>query len=346
MNTIGPIRLTEKHDTISERGAEFFARRRFGKWNEADQAELDAWLAESVLHRVAYLRLEGIAERTDHLAAIHAFKIGSKPLHLALGSGAKSGYRRLVLPLLLAASVALIAPFAAPLVKSLLQPPLRSFSTDVGGRTLLKFGDGTEFELNTNSAVRYRMSNHERMVWLDKGEVWFHVAHDAANPFTLIVGKHRIADLGTEFLVRRASGRMEVALLNGRASLSTDGMQTAMLTPGDDAVATSVSISVTRKNPQELSDVLAWRRGVLVFRSTRLADVIREVNRYTTTKLVIADPAVANLRFTGEIATRDFEDFLTLAQAGLHLHVDRKGDEILISGSTDTKTAARNKRGQ
>jgi transmembrane sensor len=191
------------------------------------------------------------------------------------------------------------------------------------------------------------MSNHERSVWLDRGEVWFHVAHDPKNPFVLNVGSHRVSDLGTEFVVRRNSANVEVALLNGRATLSTDGMQTAMLTPGDDAVATTTAISVARKTPQELDDALAWRKGVLVFRSTRLEDVIREVNRYSATQLVIADPSVAALKFTGEITTRDFEDFLALAQAALCLRVDRQGDEILISRmARKTKTLAHNKRGE
>lgn len=347
MNTLHPIRIDEPHDAISERAAEFFAERRFGPWDDANQSALDAWLAESDLHRVAYLRLEAIAARTDHLVAIHAFKPGARPFRFQGLGTAWSKYRLYAAPLLIAASLALVAPYVSSLVAALFEPPLRSFSTDVGGRTLLRFGDGTEFELNTNSAVRYRMSNRERSVWLDKGEVWFHVAHDSKNPFVLTVGNHRISDLGTEFVVRRNSGKVEVALLNGRASLSTDGMQTAMLTPGDDAIATATAISVTRKTPQELDDALAWRKGVLVFRSARLEDVIREVNRYSTTQLAIADPAVADLRFTGEITTRDFEDFLALAQTALHLRVDREGNEILISRMNEgTKTLAHNKRGE
>jgi transmembrane sensor len=347
MNTLHPIRIDEPHDAISDRAADFFAQRRFGPWHDADQSALDAWLAESDLHRVAYLRLEGIAARTSHLAAIHTFKSGARSSRFQGMSAGWSKYRLYAAPLLIAASLTFVAPYVGSLVNALFEPPLRSFSTDVGGRTLLRFGDGTEFELNTNSAVHYRMSNHERSVWLDRGEVWFHVAHDPKNPFVLNVGSHRVSDLGTEFVVRRNSANVEVALLNGRAILSTDGMQTAMLTPGDDAVATTTAISVARKTPQELDDALAWRKGVLVFRSTRLEDVIREVNRYSATQLVIADPSVAALKFTGEITTRDFEDFLALAQAALCLRVDRQGDEILISRmARKTKTLAHNKRGE
>ena len=172
----------------------------------------------------------------------------------------------------------------------------RVYSTDVGGPSLIDLSDGTQMALNTDTALRFRMTNEERTVWLEKGEAWFHVAHDAAHPFTVIVGKHRITDLGTEFLVRSDTGRFEVALVKGRAALSTGGAhsQIAMLTPGDEVVATPASTSFTRKTPDELADELAWQHGVLKFRHTRLADAVAEFNRYNTTKLVIADPSIAD----------------------------------------------------
>ncbi len=331
MKTFGPAISAWTHDPISERAADFLERRRFEEWSETDQAELDAWLAESALHRVAYLRLEGAAAYAEHLTTVHLFKPYKKPPEPASRSDGKFRHRRFLLPLLAAASIALFAALGIPFVMSLLQPPDRNFSTDVGGRTLVKFADGTEIELNTDTAMRFRMTTAERTVWLDKGEAWFRVAHNAENPFTVIVGNHRVTDLGTEFLVRRNVGRIEVALVNGRAMLNTKGTPTTMLAPGDDAVATPVSVSVTRKTAQQLADELAWRRGVLVFRNTRLADVVREFNRYNQIKLVIADPSIADVKIYAELKTSDFEAFLNLAQTVLNLRADREGNEILIS---------------
>ena len=332
MSTPQPATNREAHDAIAARAAEFFERRRFGGWSYADQVELDMWLANSYLHRVAYLRLEGGAARAQQLAAL-------RPLKLKQGTRALLN-RRFMFPLLAAASIALVALFGAPYVSAWMQPPDRTDSTDVGGRTLLSFADHTQIELNTNTTMRYRMTTHERVVWLEKGEAWFRVTHDAAHPFTVFVGKHRITDLGTEFLVRRDADSVDVSLLNGRASLGGEGVQTAMLTPGDEAVATPVSLSVTRKTPRELADELAWRRGVLVFRNTRLADVVKEFNRYNATKLVIADPSIADEQFSAELKTDDYEDFLHLAQTLLNLRVDREGHDILISRRARASDAA------
>jgi transmembrane sensor len=334
MNTPGLISPLKPQDAISERAAGFLGKRRFWDWTEEDQAELDAWLAESILHEVAWLRLQGIVASTDRLAALDALE----RKQVVPGVGDKFRYRRFVLPLLAAASIASAAVWGGPFIVSLLQPPDRVDSTDVGGRTLLSFSDHTLIELNTDTTVRTRMTTAERIVWLEKGEAWFHVAHDAAHPFTVIVGKHRITDLGTEFLVRRGADDVDVTLLKGRASLSADGAQTATLTPGEEAVATSVSLLVTRKTPQELADELAWRRGILVFHDTRLADVVQEFNRYSAVKLVIADPSIADRRFNGEVEDNGLEDFLNFAQVAMKLRADRQGNSILLSRATPEKT--------
>ncbi len=347
MKTFGPAISAATYDPISEHAAELLERRRFEEWSDADQAGLDAWLAESTLHRVAYLRLEGAAAYAEHLTAAHAFKVEQKPSEPAPRGKGKLPYLYFVYPLLAVAAIALFAVFGIPFVTSLLQPPDRNFSTDVGGRTLVKFADGTEIELNTDTAMRFRMTTAERTVWLDKGEAWFRVAHNAANPFTVIAGKHRVTDLGTEFFIRRGAGRVEVALVNGRAMLNTKGTPTTMLAPGDDAVATPVSVSVARKTARELADELAWRRGMLVFRKAKLADVVREFNRYNQTKLVIADPSIAGEPFTADLRTDDFEDFLNLAQRVLNLRVDYEGNVVLISrhAQRGTKSVVRAKRG-
>lgn len=327
-------------NAASQRAAELLARRRLREWSDADQAELDTWLAESTLHRVAYLRLKSAFARTEHLFAFdpRAFGEGGEGRYSNLLRGRR---RRFLLPLLAAASIALMATFGAPFLSHVLQPPDRMFSTDIGGRTALKFADGTEVELNTDTSMRFRMTTAERTVWLDKGEAWFHVAHNAAKPFTLVVGTHRVVDLGTEFLVRRDDQQIEVALLNGRAVLKTQGTATTMLKPGDDAIATPVSVSVTRKTPQELADELAWRHGMLVFHNTRLDEVVREINRYNSIKLVIADPSIAGIKVFTDLRADDYEGFVRVAEMALNLHVDREGNEILISrGQRDVSRRA------
>ena len=336
----------EGEDAVSERAAELFAARRFGAWSDEDQARLDAWLAQSALHRVAWLRVEGIAACADDIAAVHRFDTGLASVHALRDGGAKFRNRRFLFPILAAASIALLAAGGIPLANYLTRPDDHRYSTEIGGQTLLKFADGTQIELNTDTAVRCRMTSSERTVWIDRGEAWFRVAHNPSDPFTVIVGRHRVTDLGTEFFVRRGAGTMEVAVLAGQAGVSTEGTQTAAtLKPGDEAVATPDLLSVARKTKEELADQLAWRRGVLVFRNAKLSEVVRQFNRYNTTKLVIADPSIEDLRFSAELQTNDYLAFLNLAEMRLKLRADRNGNDILISRVAETTKRASHARG-
>lgn len=328
--------MTETRDEVEARAADLLQRRRLLRWNSIDQAELDAWLSEATSHRVTFLRLEASVARVERAIEL-------RPPRLSRSIVAP---RTRVPFLAIAASFALIAGLGFAAKQYFQAPPDRTYSTDVGGRALLNFADHTQIELNTDTVVRYRMTNKERTVWLERGEAWFHVAHNKANPFAVIVGTHRVTDLGTEFVVRRAADRMEVALLNGRATLSTEGAQTATLVPGDDALATMSSVSVMHKTSQEFADELAWRRGMLVFRNARLADAVREFNRYNETKLVIADPSIADKKFSIEIKNDNVEGFLQLAEAVLDIHVDREGNDILLSGSRHATNTGQSANGR
>ena len=57
---------------IEQAAAAWLARRESGAWTDADQAGLDAWLAESTAHRVAFLRLESAWHESGRLAALGA----------------------------------------------------------------------------------------------------------------------------------------------------------------------------------------------------------------------------------------------------------------------------------
>lgn len=316
---------SESYEAIEARAADFLQRRRLLRWTDADRAELDAWLDEATLHRVAYLRLEDSEALVERVGDLRPSEL------VRLTTGRPREFRGLFLAI--AASLGLIAALGYAAEQYFSQPADRTYSTEVGGRTLLTFADHTQIELNTDTAVRFRITGEERTVWLEKGEAWFRVSHNAANPFTVIVGNHRITDLGTEFLVRDDPGRLEVALVKGRAQLSTVGErpQFATLTPGDDAVATVASISFAKRTSQQLADELAWKRGVLVFRQTKLADAIGEINRYSQIKLVINDPVVAKMTIGGEFNTDSLDGFLQAMQTVLKLRVEYHGNEIVLS---------------
>lgn len=309
---------------IEARAADWLQRRSFWNWSAEDQAALDSWLSESMAHRIAFWRLNAGFSRTDRLAAL-------RPLP-AEAAGRRSGFAAFAK---LAAGFALLAGLGLGSAYYALQPNERTYATQIGGHETVAFADGTRIELNTNTIVRTRMTTKERMVWLEKGEAFFQVRHDPAHPFIVMAGNRRITDLGTKFSVHRDGDRLEVAVVQGRVRFApTEGgvsVQSAMLTPGDVAVATPTSMMVTKKSTEAIDNQLGWRNGLLVFRHVALAEAVREFNRYNRIQLSVADPAVAATKIYGVFREDNIDDFTSLAQMVLGLHVARKGNTILIT---------------
>src|ERR1700739_4699814 len=63
---------TERHSLIDAAAGDWLAKRDSGDWTEEDQACFERWLGASTLHRVAYLRIEQVWERSARLRALGA----------------------------------------------------------------------------------------------------------------------------------------------------------------------------------------------------------------------------------------------------------------------------------
>ncbi len=217
----------------------------------------------------------------------------------------------------------------------LFEPAIHGYATAVGERETIRFADGSQIELNTDTKLRAEVSSSRRKVWLDKGEAYFQIKHDASNPFIVIAGDRYVTDLGTKFRIRRDRGRLEVALLEGRAQLETSDARAPknpmVLAPGDTVVATANSVSLTKTPSISLARELAWRHGIIIFNNTTLASAVAEFNRYNRKKIIVTDPAVAHRTIYGTFQTDNVAAFARLAHEVLGLHVDHHGEDIVIS---------------
>jgi transmembrane sensor len=308
--------------------AEWIGRRDRSDWSAADQAALDAWLAQTPANAIAFLRAEAAWNRADLLGDLRHPARDAAPRGFAISA-----------PMKIAASIAAIAMLGAAAAGILLWPRDRTYTTPVGGHETINFADGSRIELNTDTVLRARMTTDQRIIWLDKGEAFFQVKHDSVHPFVVVAGNRRITDLGTKFLVRRDSVKLEVAVAQGRVwfddAAKPAPSQSALLSPGDVAMATAGTVSISRKSTQSLATELSWRQGVLVFKHTTLADAAAEFNRYNHQKLVVADATAAGRTIGGTFPTTDVELFSRVVRDVLGLRVQNNGNEIVISAHAD-----------
>jgi transmembrane sensor len=322
-----------QHDAtaIEECAADWLQRRRYWKeWSETDQKTLDAWLAESMNHAVAYWRLEATLDRAERLSALRAGQL-QRPVHPS-SKRLPSGALRLAVAF---GVLAVAATISYPMWRAAPQPAGQIYATGIGGRATVKLTDGSSIELNTNTAIRADVRAGRRYVSIEKGEAFFDIVHNAKSPFVVDVDGHRITDLGTKFAVRDEAGRVEVTLLEGRASIASVRPDTqghsAILTPGDVAVATAASLSVEQRSKPTLAKELSWRNGLIVFDGARLSDVAQELNRYSSEKIVIAGDEARKLTIDASVPTDDIRAFTRVAREVFGLHVQDRGNEIVIS---------------
>ncbi len=296
-------------------------------WSESEDADLETWLDESFAHRVAYWRLEAAWEQTDRLAALRLpMRHQSTPTRPA---------RNWTFFARIAAAVVLIAVVGAGAAFYVGGPATKTYATEIGGRETITLRDGSQIELNTETSIRVALASNEREVWLDKGEAYFQVRHNAKRPFTVIASGHRILDLGTKFTVRREARGLSVAVTEGRVQLETDDGKdkpsTTTLTAGQIALADMKSVSIEKQPVDALTANLKWRSGLVVFKYTTLADAAKEFNRYNRNRLVIADPTAAKLTIVGTFSTNDVDAFVRLTQRVFGLRVTVRGDETVLS---------------
>lgn len=310
---------------VREQAAEWLLRAASADWSPEDQAGLDAWLGASEFHRASYWRLEAAWHEAARLAALQPANRGTTVLKRLLGRGALKA----------AAAALFVGVAAAAVYHEYSAPNVSTYATAVGGHRTLTLPDGTVIELNTDTVITIANDLSQRTVWLTRGEALFEVKHDARHPFTVIAGDHKVTDLGTKFVVRQSAHQVEVALIEGRAQFESIGGQSPArsteLSPGEVAVASGNAMSVTAMAVKQVSDELAWRKGLLVFDGTTLADAAAEFNRYNTKKIVIRDPSLAQLRVNGTFPVHARHDFAEVARVVFGLHARDKGEEILIS---------------
>lgn len=309
---------------IEETAAAYLAKRDSGEWSEADQAELNGWLQASTAHRVAFLRLEAAWQQALRLKALGA---AAKP-------GVASPPHRWRLPLTaLAASIALLFALG---IGWYLWPHGSSYQTAVGGLALVPLPDGSKVTLNTDSEIRIAVTRSERRVDLQQGEAFFEVAPDPARPFVVTAGDRRIIAVGTRFSVHRAADGVRVVVTEGRVRVERRGggkqEPATQLFAGTIARSNDAGTLVQEKPLRQTEEYLSWRSGFIVFRDTALAEASAEFNRYNTRKIVIEDPAVAQIRIGGSFRATNLDAFVRLLEGGFPIRAERRGEQIVLTG--------------
>lgn len=353
---------------IEETAAAWFAKRESGKWSAIEQSKLEAWLDSSTSHRIAYIRIVSAWERSGRLSALGAGVPSGEipareawnlsPASNAPSSPASSGHvesasdsegssasfqpqakrlrtalqRRQLLGI---AAALLILTATGGIVWHFSADSASSYHTSIGALSTIPLVDGSRVTLNTNSQIDVVFSNKARTVKLERGEAFFEVSKDVTRPFVVEIADKRVVAVGTRFSIRRDENDLRVYVEDGRVQIKRIGIAAeaagAQLSAGSEARTAKKSLLVDRPTAAQVEQFLSWRTGYIRFRDTSVADAVVEFNRYSLHKIVIEDPAIANIHIGGNFQTGDADGFLALLQSGFPVKVDRRGEIIVLT---------------
>ena len=319
---------------IEEQAAEWLLRSEQPGWSDEEHAQLRDWLAQSYSHKAAFWRLEHGWRSADRLAAL-----GPGGAVAARRPASPANWRRGAIAASIALMIALVPAYFVT-VHGLRgtageQAAQRQFSTPLGARRTVALADGSKVELNTATVARALVDGQRREFWLDRGEAYFEIVHDAARPFVVYAGPRTVTVLGTKFSVRRDGDRVTVSVIEGRVKVDYGPSRrtgpSTTISVGDTAVAEGASTIVASRSLEQVERSMSWRNGMLTFDNATLADAAAEFNRYNARKIEILDPQTARMRIGGTFQANNVDAFARLLRDAYGVKVDVDSAAVKIS---------------
>ncbi|PAW69098.1 MAG: hypothetical protein B9S34_00195 [Opitutia bacterium Tous-C1TDCM] len=315
---------------------------RDGGLSDTQQADFERWLLADRRHADAFARLERCSQALDRLADLQPER--------SVERRHRPGWRWPALALAAAAALAVGTFFGWR------SPAPRDFAhvaaTAAGTARTVPLPDGSEIVLNADSEVAVAYGSAARAVDLVRGEAHFKVAPEARRPFTVRIGGVAVRAVGTAFNLRRHADTVEVLVTHGRVDVqeTRDGRSllggaaaaTAdppvlvagqlMVVSGIAATAASRPVPTPPETvaAPEMERRLAWREQRLELGPTPLAQLVAEFNRTSPRRLVVADPAIAQLSVGGAFRIGDAETLVQLLETNFDLAAERRGNEIWL----------------
>jgi transmembrane sensor len=323
----------------NEQAAAWVVRMSSDQRTRADEDGFEQWLGDDPAHGQAYadhfLLWDGMAQLSDDEEA-RAILDASRPT----ASVTRIGPNRRTMILRASAAAAAVAAGAVALPLFLGE----SYETKAGEQRRIVLADGSSVMLNTQSRVRIAFGEHERHIFLEKGQAYFDVAKDPARPFRVFAGEDEIRAVGTAFDVRLDDQQVRVVLEEGVVALYwAAGEQLSMgrvgrASPSDRPLAVMHAGQQVRLKPASSPAVApvdiprsqAWRYGQMILDEALLGEAVEDMNRYGGRRIILENPDMANLRISGVFHTKRPEAFVDVVTAALDVRVAREDGSTIV----------------
>lgn len=283
-----------------DQAAHWFAVLR-GPNADREQAGFEEWLGASELNRKAFAEVSAIFAGAGVLKTSAIYRT-RKPQGMVRPA-------RIWRPAALAASIGLALLVGVmwtqlrPWQQAAAPAPGQTFTTRPGAMQDVALDGGAMLALDSATEVRLEQRYNGSVVTLVRGRVRLTLDH--TSPAIVVrVGNSEIASSHGKFDVSWTDERdPQVQLYEGQARAQPFLQRAAVLTGGN-AIPVGRPVRLTRAGIEILDlrygvDERDWPEGWAQYRSIPLSELARRANRYASRPIVIADPAIGDLRVSG-----------------------------------------------
>jgi len=311
-----PFELPESEedirDPLAREALMWLAHLHSGEEKPEDWATFEEWQQASDDHRRASARAKRIWDQIG--ASLLAQRKPKTPK----------------IPIIIVAAIGLAA---ASFFGGLFGPPASFFAdyrSSTGEVRSVTLRDGSEVDLDTGTS--FDVSDGDRTITLYTGQVYVKVKPNPDRAFVVMAGDARAQALGTAFAVRRDGGRATVLVAESAVQVSAaagEGTRTVRVSAGN-AVTLGADARLGDPQSADVAALTGWRRGELSFNNRPLSEVVAELDRYRSGKIVILGGSIRNLPVTGSVDIGKLDQFLASLQVVLPVRVTRMPGLVTI----------------
>jgi transmembrane sensor len=315
--------LAARWHTRIDRGLTEAQRNRFEAWIAAPANAREFRAQRAVLDAVTELkgrpRADVLGSVADPNAALPWASLGTRWLPAALA-----------LAILLVVAIA----WSALRTEGYLPQTYRTATGKIRNEVL---PDGSVVALNTQTELEWVGSPSDRRVRLIRGEAYFQVVHDPSRPFRILLAHSEVQVLGTRFDVyQMANGDVRVSVISG--AVAVEGLDNGVsappswsrrLTSGQQIEYSPVGL-VADVHAVVAQKVVRWREGMLETQGEPLSDFVSDLSRYTTERIVIADPRAAVQKVGGAFSLHNIDDTLDRLSRIDPVTVTHEDGEVIV----------------
>jgi transmembrane sensor len=195
-----------------------------------------------------------------------------------------------------------------------------------------RLSDGSQVALGAQSQIAVHFGGGQRQIEIERGEAFFNVHHNRAEPFVVGAGGLQVVAVGTAFDVDRRGSRIGITVQEGVVEVTDRRAGSgAASAPMRVARGSQLIIDETGADAPALRAVSpdaadGWRRGRFEYVGEPLSSVIEDLNRYSGDRIVLQDAALGALRYSGTIDVTLIDEWLRALPTIFAVSVQSGGD--------------------